>query len=533
MWNLDYYTTTLLGDDMEELLLEIRQDLIRELQLLESPKPNQKAFLDYLLSTDDKYYKRGLGPTSQKQYDFMTSKATITVFGGAAGSGKSYCGLLDLLKWVHLPLFRGVVFRRTNPQLKGAGGMWDTANGIYNELVEEFMGDKLKVTVQELKMTFPTQATISMRQMEHVKDKFNIQGWQIGEGLVDEATQFELEQIMYIISRLRTPADMPSHLKMTCNPDADSFLRGWLERAEYLDKEGYPLEDQSGVIRYCGEISGQMEFTKTEEEWRKKYPKVNPMTFTFIPATCRDNPVLLKMEPDYLTKLENMPRVEKARLLDGNWFARAEASGYFKREWCGTPISAYHLPRGKRWVRSWDKAATLPSEIYPDPDYTVGLKGTVDDEGTVYVTDMVRGRWRPSGVQQAIEDAAKNDGNDCTITIPVDAGAAGKAEADSCSSKLFGLGYTVRQKKTSNTAKVKRFEPVAALAENGMIKVVKGDWNEAFFTELENFTGDQRGHDDICDALSDLVNELIMKKHIGDFSLPDLNGLTGHNVFKQ
>jgi len=39
-----------------------------------------------------------IGPKSKKQYDFMHSEADITVFGGAAGAGKSYLGVMDFIK---------------------------------------------------------------------------------------------------------------------------------------------------------------------------------------------------------------------------------------------------------------------------------------------------------------------------------------------------------------------------------------------------------------------------------------------------
>lgn len=519
---------------IEKILGEIKEELIEELSSLDNPKQNQKDFLTFLLNVDDYYFKQGLCPSSQKQFDFTASTADITVFGGAAGSGKSHCGVADLLQHTHHKKFNGVIFRRTTPQLKGVGGMWQKAQELYNDVATKFLGlKKIQTQSQEMKITFPSNAIVQFRHMEHIKDKFNIQGWEISEALVDEATQFELEQIMYIISRLRNPAcPVKSHLKMTCNPDADSFLRSWLERAEFLDKEGYPLYNRSGDIVYCGEIEGDMQFRQTLEDWKRDYPNLDPMTFTFIPATCQDNPVLMRLEPSYLTKLQNLPRVERARLLDGNWFVREQAAGFFKREWCGKPMSLYDLPRPVRTVRSWDKAATLPSEVYPDPDYTVGLKGMKDSDGHLYILDMVRGRWRPSGVQEIIEDSALKDGSDVTVTIPVDAGAAGKAEADNCASKIFSLGITVKKKQT-HANKVKRFEPVAALAENEMIHVVKGEWNEKFFDELEQFTGTQKGHDDIVDALSDLVNELIMKKEVGSFTLPSLSGLSQTNHFKQ
>lgn len=518
---------------METILAEIKDELIEELSSLISPKPNQTAFLSFLQSVNQDYFEQGLCPSSQKQYDFTASTATITVFGGAAGSGKSHCGVADLLQHTHHKSFAGVIFRRTTPQLKGVGGMWQKAQELYGEVATRFLGvKKLRTNTQEMKITFPSKALVQFRHMEHTKDKLNIQGWEISEALVDEATQFELEQIMYIISRLRNPkCPVPSHLKMTCNPDADSFLRSWLDEAGFLDKEGYPIYERSGDIVYCGEVDGKMNFRQSLKDWNTDFPALDPLTFTFIPATCEDNPVLMRLEPTYLTKLQNLPRVERARLLDGNWFVRETASGFFKREWCGKPMSLYELPRISRTARSWDKAATLPSEVYPDPDYTVGLKGSLGVDGHVYIEGMTRGRWRPSGVQDAIEKDAINDG-DCIVTIPVDAGAAGKAEADNCASKLFALGVTVKKKQTHQN-KVKRFEPVAAMAENEMIHVVKGDWNEKFFDELEQFTGEQKGHDDIVDALSDLVNELVLKKSCGSFELPNLGGMMQTNHFKQ
>lgn len=475
--------------------------------------------------------KIGLSP---KQRQFMDSEADIVVFGGSAGSGKSFTSLVDFLPQFDDPNFDGVIFRRTSPQLKGANGLWDAALTLWGDLFFE-RNQKIRTNSQELKMTFPSGATCRFRHMVHVKDKLSIQGWEIARAFVDEGTQFELEQIMYIISRLRSQAKCKSQIKISCNPDADSYLRVWLEKAGFLDREGYPIETLSGKIVYCAQIENDLEFADTEEELKQRYPNVRKcMSFTFIPATCRDNPVLMDMEPDYISKLENLPRIERARLLHGNWFVRQEAAGHFKREWCGDLLSAYQVPRGGRIVRSWDKAATLPSESYPDPDFTVGMKGTVcPTTGELYILDMVRFRERPAQVQETILRTALADSPDCVVTIPRDSGAAGKAEAMYSSSALFERGITCKQKPSSHTSKLKAFEPVAALAENGMIKFVRGDWNEDCFNELEAFTGEARSrtHDDIADALADLVHELCMSKAIPSFGLPSLGGLTQTNPF--
>ena len=322
---------------------------------------------------------------------------------------------------------------------------------------------------------------------------------------------------------------MNAHLKASCNPDYESFLRVYLEKGGYLDKEGYPLESMCGVTTFCGQISGKMEFAKTEREWEELYPGTTPMTFVFIGATCRDNPILLEMEPQYLSKLENLPRVERARLLEGCWYARESASGYFKREWVGDPISAYQVPSNVREVRSWDLAATLPSEAYNDPDYTAGVKMAKDTEGTLYILDVKQFRARSAGVNEAVLQTATEDGDDVTITLPVDPGAAGKTAFENLASQIFNNGFTVRKAKPDK-AKVQRFLPFAAMAESGMVRVVRADWNDKYFSELEQFDGGKKFHDDMVDATSDAARELCQGRELVAFSLP--TGFTKDNPFQ-
>ena len=47
------------------------------------------------------------------------------------GSGKTYCLLLDPLRDIKNPNFGGVIFRRTTPQIRNQGGLWDTSMNIY------------------------------------------------------------------------------------------------------------------------------------------------------------------------------------------------------------------------------------------------------------------------------------------------------------------------------------------------------------------------------------------------------------------
>jgi phage terminase large subunit-like protein len=118
-----------------------------------------------------------------------------------------------------------------------------------------------------------------------------------------------------------------------------------------------------------------------------------------------------------------------------------------------------------------------------------------------------------------------DDGLSTIITIPRDAGAAGIDAAQRLTFDLMQEGLVVKQKPSQGKGKIKRFEPVSALAENKMIFVQRGGWNDIFFDELESF-GSGRGHDDCVDALSDLVYELITRKVSKPVSIPNMNNPT-------
>jgi predicted phage terminase large subunit-like protein len=78
--------------------------------------------------------------------------------------------------------------------------------------------------------------------------------------------------------------------------------------------------------------------------------------------------------------------------------------------------------------------------------------------------------------------------------------------------------------KATNQSKVTRFAPFCAASEAGSIKIVKGDWNESFFIELEGFDGGRkRGtHDDQVDAAGDSFLYLCSTIQIPTFSIPDM-----------
>ena len=121
------------------------------------------------------------------------------------------------------------------------------------------------------------------------------------------------------------------------------------------------------------------------------------------------------------------------------------------------------------------------------------------------------------------------DGKGIRVCLEQDPGAAGKSEADNLL-RLLSSFDSRRRKVTKD--KVTRFLPFSAACENGMVKVVKGDWNEAFYSELENFIGDDTGHDDIVDTCSGAYNEL--EGNMGTMTIAldiPMSGIGKQNMF--
>ena len=69
-------------------------------------------------------------PQPGPQEAFLASSADIAIYGGAAGGGKSWGLLLEGVRHVSNPEFGAVYFRRTMPQIKNEGGLWDESEKL-------------------------------------------------------------------------------------------------------------------------------------------------------------------------------------------------------------------------------------------------------------------------------------------------------------------------------------------------------------------------------------------------------------------
>jgi len=223
---------------------------------------------------------------------------------------------------------------------------------------------------------------------------------------------------------------------------------------------------------------------------------IDVQSLTFIPGTLDDNPRMVDKDPKYRGKLLAMTRVNRARLLEGNWKVRAVSGSYFRRS---DVKIVKTVPSDIRAVtRRWDLAATEPTDSCRDPDWTCGVKMGRYPDGRFIVMHVEMARKRANDVRALIKRLAEQDGESCSVGVPQDPAQAGKEQSESYVLFLAGFNpYADRETGDKET----RAEPCAAQWQHGNIDVLEGAWNEQFFSQLEAFP-DPKVHDDAVDALS-------------------------------
>lgn len=440
-----------------------------------------------------------ISPQAGPQTDFIESPANIVFYGGAAGGGKSFGLLLDLLRFVHNPQFGAVLFRRTSVQLKTVGGLWDESESLYPLLGARGFR-------QSLEWRFPSGAKVKMSHMEHDKNRFDWQGAQIAYIGWDEVTHFSGTQFWYLVGRNRSPSGEPGFIRGTCNPDPDSFvaelIKWWIDQ-----HTGYPIAGRGGKIRWFVRSGDEIVWGFSKKELIDQFgPEAKPMSLTFIPSNVYDNKMLLEKNPGYLANLQALPLVEREQMLKGNWKVRPAAGMYFKRSWFEIVDAA---PAEVEYrVRYWDRAATT-KVANTDPDATVGLKLSRDKHGVFFIEDVQKMFVSAHKVEQSMKNTAGQDGKAVHIGYMQDPGSAGKGEAEQMARALVGFVISFAP---ATGDKQTRAKPVSSQAEAGNIKVVRGPWNEEFLRILENFP--EATHDDEVDALSGAFDLLVEGRRI-------------------
>ena len=424
------------------------------------------------------------------QEDVLSSPADITISGGAAGCGKSWCSVAEPLKYVHLTGFSAVIFRRTYPELVGGGSVWELSTKLYRAaggIPREGCLD----------WRFPSGALVKFSHLQHEKNIYEHQSKEYSLVIFEEVTHFTEHQFWYLMSRLRSMCKVKPYIRATCNPDPNSFISKLV--SWWIDEEGFPIQERSGVLRYMINRDGKVIFGE-KEELEKKY-NTEALSITFIPGKLSDNQILLNEDPQYEFKLDNLPYVERQRLRYGNWRVVPAAGLYFKRSYFPI-VDRVDPAQIEECRRFWDKAATEAIDG-KDPSWTVGAKMARLLDGSYVIMHIERFRGSTKTVDESMQNIARQDGVEVTQTIFQDPGQAGVVDREHTRRILDGFHFEYLR---ATKDKITMAGPLSAQAEGGNVKLLRGNWNEDFLFEAEAFP--KIKHKDQIDAASGAYHEL-------------------------
>ena len=259
----------------KKTLIQLANDkaskVISEKDLQDLPKPLATE------AQEDVIFKANEGP----QEDFLAAGETDVLYGGAAGGGKSYAMLVDPLRFAHRAAHRGLIIRRSMPELRE---LIDKSRELYPKA---FPGCKYK-EVEKL-WNFPSGAKIEFGFLERDADVYRYQGQAYSWIGFDEITHLPTEFAWnYLASRLRTTdSEIQTYMRCTANPGGAGAT--WVKK-RYID----PAPSYESFIGADG------------------------LTRKFIPARLQDNP-FLATDGRYEQMLKALPPTQRQQLLDGNW----------------------------------------------------------------------------------------------------------------------------------------------------------------------------------------------------------------------
>ena len=395
---------------------------------------------------------------TRRQMLFLSCPHREAMYGGSAGSGKSEALLMAALQYVDQPNYAAILFRRTYADLALPEALMDRADDWLQGTAAVWRG-------QDRRWDFPSGATLSFGYLDAKNDRYRYQSAAFQFVGFDELTQFREKDYRYLFSRLRRLEGSQVPVRMRSGTNPGGIGHEWVKR-RFVD--GNNTDDR-----------------------------------VFVPALLTDNPHL--DSEAYADTLAELDPVTKRQLLRGDWEARAEGNmfrvGYF------TGVEAREVPdEGMVWCRFWDFAGTAATGDEAQA-YTAGVLIGRDREGIFYLRDVRRDHLEPGGVEALVLATAHEDRaayGDVAIRIEQEPGSSGKFVVRDFAKKLAGFDF---RGVPATGSKETRAKPLSSAAANGLVRMVRGHWNDAFIDEASAFPQEGVTRDQV-DAASGAYSEL-------------------------
>lgn len=221
---------------------------------------------------------------TEKQDSFVNSEAFETFYGGAAGGGKTFVQIFDaFLYGMKYPKSKQIIFRRTFP---------DIEKSLARASLEMYPQEVSKYNSSKHTWRLENGSIIDFGYIDNEQDVYQYQSAEYDVIRFDEVTHFTEFMYIYMISRCRGANEFPHQIKSSGNPGGVGHA--WV-KARFIE---------------IGEPNKVHEI---------KLANGKTSTRVFIPSKVQDNPFLLKKDPEYVNRLENLPEKEKKALLYGDW----------------------------------------------------------------------------------------------------------------------------------------------------------------------------------------------------------------------
>lgn len=328
-----------------------------------------------------------------KQLSFMRRGEYEGLYGGAAGGGKSEALVIEALRQVSIPHYKGLIVRKTYPELE--------------ELIEKSLNyypkayPRAKYNASSHSWRFPSGARILFGSMQHTKDRIKYQGRAFDFVGFDELTHFTWDEYSYLFSRNR-PNGPGTRVYMRSTANPGGVGHGWVKQRFITAGPPGSTIWEATLIRFP---DGHQ-----EPRFRSR---------VCIRASVFDNKRLLENDPNYLNNLSIMSPAERDALLYGDWDT---FEGQVFTEWQNDParyldrvsthvISPFRVPDTWKIWRGFDWGYSRP--------FSVGWYAA-DHDGRLYRIRELYGctgkpnagvRWEPARVAQEIRRIEAEDPN--------------------------------------------------------------------------------------------------------------------------
>jgi predicted phage terminase large subunit-like protein len=186
--------------------------------------------------------------------------------------------------------------------------------------------------------------------------------------------------------------------------------------------------------------------------------------------------------------------------------------GLFKPEWFEASDS---VPQMVAKCRYWDLAASTTTKA----DYSCGALVGKDAKGVYWILDLRRIRARPADVERLVQQTAELDGHGTRIWMECEPGSAGLGIISHYTRNILA-GHSFHGDRVTGSKQL-RAEPLAAMAEQGNVKMRRSPWNHELLQELSVFPAGQ--HDDAVDSVAGAYGK-VSKRSAAPTSRPQCFG---------